>query len=126
MSYFGKLLDITTLGSTVTGFALLQKFLSRLTVIVALTIISSIMVVVLMMAGFYAVYVSLVYYGVAHQAAMVTTGGIALLVTLTLIGITVSRLRQIRNIHHLMLDLPVISNIRSLADSFIEGFFSRR
>ncbi|HUY69356.1 MAG TPA: hypothetical protein VMV79_08655 [Alphaproteobacteria bacterium] len=126
MSYIGKLVDLTTVGGTVTGIALLQRLIPRLAIIVALTIISSMMIVALMMAGFYAVYAGLLSYGLTSGAAMAATGGIALLVTLLLVGVTVIRMRQIRDVRRALLNMPIVAEAVDLADAFVEGFLSRQ
>lgn len=120
MSSIGKLIDLTTLGGTITGLALMQRLLSQAAVIVALTIISSIMIVLVMIAGFYLLYEGLIHYGLSSLIAWSMTGGSVLVLTIILIGITIFRLRRLQEPRF----LPVMSEIRDLADAFVKGFFS--
>ena len=126
MSLIGKLLDITSVGGTMAGVVLLQKLAARLVIVVALTIITSLMIAMLMAAGFYIIYTSLVFYGLVPQAALLVTCGLGLVTTFVLIVLTAFYVRQIRNLHRHLLPAKPLAEIQKLAEVFIEGFLSRK
>jgi len=124
MSSIEKILGIVGVGSTIANISLLKRFLSGVTVVIALTAISSTLAGMLMILGFYGLYLSLLHYGLQPQAAMVTVSGIATLITVALGGLAVLRWRQLRDMPNLMQESPVINQISKIAHAFVDGLLT--
>jgi len=122
MSYVGKIIDLVALSSTAAAPGIFRRLLPRLFVVVGLTIVASLLAAALTLAGFYAIYAGLIFYGMTMQGAFATTGALGLLSLLALIGIIALRLRRIRDFPR---NIPFLSDVEGLAAAFMEGFMER-
>jgi len=121
-----KLLGIATIGNTLASIMLLHRFLSGLTDVVALAIVSAFIFCMFLAAGFCAGYFGLVHYGFTpYAAAVLVAVSIFLLATIFAV-LTFIRLRQLRDLHRhdLQRDTPGLSRISSTAHAFMEGFLN--
>lgn len=122
-----KLLGIAGMGSTIANISLLKRFLSGIAVVIALTAISSTMMGMLLIAGFYALYLSLVHHGLDPSIAALTVGGGALLIVIVLGIFAVIRWYELRDMPRLLyMEAPIINRAHKLADAFINGLLSER
>jgi hypothetical protein len=114
------------MGSRFRGHAFMQQFFSRITIILGLTVITSIMIVLLMIAGYVGIYFGLVHYGLAPLVSALTTVGFAGLVTGILARATYNRVLQLRTMHTDLFESPFVSNFQDLLTAFLEGFAGGR
>lgn len=119
-----KLLGLATIGSTFASVSLLHRFLMRLAIVLALTIISALMAGALLIGLFYGLYSVLTSYGLSPDAALVVVGILILIITASLITFTMYQLRMIKNLQPspLRSTFPGFSFISELGESFLEGF----
>ncbi len=122
----GKLLSIATVGSTFANVALLRRFLSGVTGVVALVVVSAIMGCVILVAGLAAAYFGLIHYGLDPYAAALTIAVFMLLIMGLLIGLTAVRLRHLRELpyHDMYQELPSLSRVAGITDAFLDGLLN--
>jgi len=123
-----KLLGLATIGSTFASISLLHRFLSRLAILIALIIVTSIMTGVLLAGIFYGIYEGLTYYGLTHDAALLLVAALVLILTASLFGLTLSRIRQLREIAPSPVNqtFPSLGHIAAVAEAFVDGFLTRQ
>lgn len=122
-----KLLGLAGVGSTIANISLLRRFLSGVAVVIALTAISSTMAGMLLIAGFYALYLSLIHHGLDPTIAAVTIGGVALIIVIVLAVMAVMRWYQLRDMPRLLhVESPLIDQASKLAEAFISGLLTER
>ena len=92
---FGKLIGLLSIGSSVANVALVRRFLEGIVGAIALTILSAIMAGALLVGGLYGLYMGLTRHGLDPDAALITMGAISVLLTATLVGLALTRLRQL-------------------------------
>jgi len=126
MSYVDKLLGIAGMSSTIAHVSMLKRFLSGVTVVIALTAVSSTMAGMILIVALYALYLSLVHHGLDQQTAVLTVTGLAVIATGALAALAVFRWRQLRNMPHLMPSSPVLGHVSKLADAFVAGLLAER
>jgi hypothetical protein len=127
MSTFEKVIGVAGMGTTLVNASLLKRFLSDVTMVVALTAISGTMVGMILIVGFYGLYLTLMHNGLQPEAAIFTVGGIVLVIAATLGGMAYSRFRQLRDLPGNMLEeTPVIGHLSKLAEAFIDGLMTGR
>jgi hypothetical protein len=118
-----KLVGLASISGTVSSVALLRRFLGDIATVVALTVLSSLAVGVLVLFGFYWLYVGLVYAGLMPSEAVLSLTGTTLVLTVLLIGwtrIQIQRLRTLptRPLHN---EIPGVAKITGIANAFWEG-----
>ena len=122
-----KLLGLAGMGSTIANISLLRRFLSGVAVVIALTAISSTIAGMLLIAGFYALYLSLIHHGLDPSLAALTVGGGALIIVIVLAIFAVLRWYELREMPRLLyMETPIISRASKLADAFINGLLAER
>jgi len=127
MSYLDKLLGIVGMGSTIANATLLRKFLTNVMLVMVLTAISGTMAGMILIAGFYGLYLGLVHYGVDPSTAALSIGGLTLIITIGLASLAVLRFRHLRDIPGVMsLNGPIMSRVGEVADAFIDGLLTGR
>lgn len=123
----GKLLGVATVGSTLASVGLLNRFLLGVTNMVILAIVCAFMLCALLAGGFYMAYLCLVHYGLDPYVAGIALGIVALFVTIALITLTISQIRQMRELlpsRQLHRYASGLSDLGHVADAFIEGFLN--
>jgi hypothetical protein len=125
MSTVDKFLGLAGMGSTLVHASVLKRFLSGVTAVVALTVISSTMAGMIAVVGFYALYLGLVHYGLDYRAAVVTVSGFAVILTAALATLAVLRWRHLREMPRL-LETPVFGDMGRIAEAFINGLKTGR
>jgi len=123
---FGKIMGLATLGSGLANIRLLQRFLSGIATVVALTVISAILVGMLLTAAFIGLFFLLTHFGLDPVAAgILVIAGAVLLVGL-FVALTVARINELRDLPNrsLNFDLPSLAKITDIFESFIGGFTS--
>ncbi len=122
-----KIMSVVSIGGTVANVALLQRFLSGVTVVVALTVISAFMIGLMLTGLFGALYFCLVHYGLLPEIAALMVALFALLMTITLAVIVILRVKHLRGLPSQMLrkDLSSLAPLGEVLESFINGFMSR-
>jgi hypothetical protein len=124
----GKLLGVASVGSALASVGLMQRFLSGITKVVILAVVSAFMLCALLAGGFTMAYFCLVHYGLDQFAAGIAVGIVAFFITAALVTLTIVQLRQLRDLtqhilHPYRIDLPDIGNV---ANAFIDGLLNRR
>lgn len=125
----GKLLGIASLGGTVAGLTMLQKFLAAITTIVTLTIISAMMGGLFLICGFSLLYLELTRYGLDPAVALMLIGGVVFVITLTLVVLAVLRIREMQDMPVLSLvqrNAPTLAHAQEIAESFLSGLLSTK
>ena len=122
----GKLMGLATLGSGLANVRLLQRFLSGVATVIALTIVSAILVGMLLVSAFIGAFFLLTHLGLDPVAA-----GILVLVTVFIaigscVALTVIRIQELRDIPNqtLNFDLPGMSSVIGIVEAFVHGFAS--
>jgi|GEM_PF-3521134 hypothetical protein len=128
MSFIDKLVGLATVGSAVANTTVLHRVASGLTGILALTMIASLIGGALLIAGFYGVYLGLVYYGLNPYAAAVTVALLTIATLAILLLLLAVRLRHLKELSHyeVQRDLPGMSQIVKVVDAFMEGLLTPR
>jgi hypothetical protein len=122
-----KLLGLAGVGSTIASVTLLKRFLSGIAVVIALTAISSTMAGMLLITGFYALYLSLTHHGLDPTIAAITIGSVALIIVIVLAVMAVMRWYQLRDMPRLLHgESPLIDRASKLAAAFINGLLTER
>jgi len=118
-----KLIGLTTIGSTLAGLTMLQRFLAGVTGVLALTVVSALMSGLILMGGFITAYFTLVHYGVEPMLAALTVTSATCMVTALLIIFTLIKVRRLKEMsqHHLYRDVPSLAHIGDIASAFIKG-----
>jgi hypothetical protein len=118
-----KLAGLASISGTVSSVALLRRFLVDTTTVVALTVLSSLAVGVLILFGFYWIYVGLVYAGLMPREAVLSLTGTALVLTAVLIGWTRIQIERLRNFPSRPLhnEIPVVAKMTGIANAFWAG-----
>jgi hypothetical protein len=116
------------MGSAVANISLLKRFLSGIAVIIALTAVGSTILGMLLIAGLYALYISLIHHGLDPAVAALTASGIALAVVIALATVAIMRWYQLRDMPRLFegMEAPIIGRVGRLADAFIAGLLAER
>ncbi len=120
-----KLLGLAGMGSSIANVSLLKRFLSGITVVLALTAISSTMIGMIAIVGFYGLYVALIHYGLEHSAAVVMVVSLALIVAGTLATMAAIRWRELREMPRII-ESPLLSQVGKLAEAFMNGLTAGR
>jgi uncharacterized BrkB/YihY/UPF0761 family membrane protein len=106
--------------------SLLHRFLSKIVIVVALTIVSAFMSGVVIVGLLWGTYWELTYHGVAPDTAATIVFALAILVTATFIGFTLSYARQLREPPRLLHQhFPGLAQLGGIADAFITGLLER-
>ncbi len=103
-----------------TGNLFYRRFLSRITEMVALGVMTGIVVGTLLLGGFYAAYCMLVEHGVSMDFAFLIVGAAALVVA----GMLILLIRRRMSRHKSMIPAelePLASSINHIAQAFMEG-----
>jgi hypothetical protein len=118
-----KLLGLATIGSTFASVSLLHRFLSRLAIVLALTIISALMAGVLLIGMFYGLFCLLTAYGLTHATSLILVGMLVFILTAALVLVTLQQLRQIKSLQPspFKQTFPSLSYIGSIAEAFMQG-----
>jgi len=123
MSSINKLLGLASVGSTIANVSLLQRFLTDVTAVVALTAVAGTMLGAIVILGFYGLYLGLIAHGLDPQTAFIAVSVLALVVIALVTTIAVMRWRHLRATPHniLSLDTPIVAQVGRLVDSFLAG-----
>ncbi|MDD5585407.1 MAG: hypothetical protein PHY92_00430 [Alphaproteobacteria bacterium] len=130
MSILEKLLAIVAMGGAiggpVAGMSMLQRFLSGMAVVVALTIISSIMAGAFLLVVLYAAGATMIAHGLTPPAALLTMAVFILIVALLFFALTLFYLGRLRNIPVLFMrhDAPLAVRLNHVVDSFFRGLMT--
>ncbi len=121
-----KLFGLASLGSTFASVSLLHRFLSKLIVIFALTIISSIAAGILLIALFYAFYCLLNYYGLDPYASLAIVSFLLLAVTVMLACVTAEKIKNLRQFppSTMRQNFPSFNHVEKIVVAFFDGFLS--
>ena len=123
-----KLMDLASIGSMLANVTLLRRFLTDVTGVIALTVLSALMGSLLVAASLCGIYIGLTHYGLDPVAGLFTVIALAFLLTAGLALATVRRVRMMREFsyHGLPQDVaPPISRLGSIANAFFEGLTAR-
>lgn len=123
MSMIGKLTGLASIGGALANVALLQQFLAKVSAIIALTIISSLMGGALLIGALYGAYAGLVHYGVAANAAFLTVAFLVLAICAVTGALALYRLQKLRELPraHFSSHMPVLSRLEGIAGAFLDG-----
>ncbi|MDE3016496.1 MAG: hypothetical protein KGI29_06205 [Pseudomonadota bacterium] len=120
-----KLLAIIGLAQRIYGKWLFHKLLSGIMVAAGLTIVVSIMVSTMLVGGLYAVYFTLLYYGIGQLMAMLVIGILAIMITVMLAIVTLSCLHRLCRMPRMMLKQSLsISRAMDTLDAFTNGLMA--
>jgi len=122
-----RLLGLAGMGSTIANVSMIKQFLSGIAVVVAFTAISGTMAGMLLTAGLYALYVSLMHHGLDPVAAAIMVSSLAVIIMAGFGGVALVQWRQLREIPRLFsIEKPIIKRAHRLAEAFIEGLMTER
>lgn len=130
MSVLEKLLAIVAMGGAiggpVAGISMLQRFLSGMAVVVALTIISSIMAGAFLLVVLYAAGATMIAHGLTPPAALLTMAVFILIIALLFLALTLFYLGRLRNMPALFMhhNAPLAVRVNNVFESFLRGFMS--
>ena len=125
----GKLISLISLGGTVASVAMLKRFLAGLTVVIALTIVSALMVAVLISGCFVALYIGLTRFGIDSDMALTIVGLLILSITVISGWLAVIKMRELRELPFHPSDhseIPSLSKLGGIAAAFAEGLLTTR
>jgi hypothetical protein len=80
----------------------------------------------LLSVALYGLYLTLIHYGLDQQAALVTIGGITLVIIIIFGAAAMARWRELKELPHIFSDAPLPGHIGRIADAFVHGFLSDR
>jgi hypothetical protein len=124
-----KLLSLAALGGTITNVALLRRFLSGATIIIALTVISSLLAGALLIGALYLACRELMMNGLDAGSAMLVVTVAGCFILAACISITVIQLQKLRELSTRIFTMPVspaVTRITGVAQGFISGLLSRQ
>jgi hypothetical protein len=125
MSHMEKLVAIASLGQKIYGRLLFQRLIAGAIMVAGLMIVVSILISAMLVGSFYAVYLSLLYYGTGQASAMMIIGVLIFMTTAMLIIILAARLRALRRMPQRMLkESSLTSQAMGLLEAFSDGLTS--
>jgi hypothetical protein len=119
-----KLIGLASIGGAFMNVSMLQRFLSGITSVIALTVMGALTASMLIACAFFGIYISLVRYGMETEAAFITVLGLVFFLTVALAGLAWLRLQRLRELpYHIMLrrDIPVVSKVHGVVNAFLDG-----
>ena len=117
-----KLLAIASLGQRAYGRWLFQRMVLGIIAVAGLTIVVSILVSAMLIAGLYAGYFALLHFGAEPQGAMLIITILAVLITLTSVILVLTGLDHLRRMPETLLRRsPLTSGAIDALDAFING-----
>lgn len=124
MSQIGKLLLLASFGRSLYSKWLYGRLVSGVITLIILAIITSVMASAMLMCCIYAVYLTLLFYGILPLHAFFVSGGLVVLLTVSFLIITLQHLRNLRKLPTKFLHQksPIASHVTHIVDAFIEGF----
>ena len=119
-----NILSLIALGETVSGISLTRKFVASLLVMIALTILGTIIASALTMFGLFEFYVMLTRHGLDIDMAALFTSSVALLILGIIVFCVVSKVRQIQSLplNVSTLGSTGLSSLQGLWRGFQRGF----
>jgi hypothetical protein len=127
MSYMDKILGIAGMGSTLANVSMLRRFLTGVTVVIALTAVSSTMAGMIIIVALYGLYLALMHHGLDPQAAVIAVSAFAVIITALLATLAFVRWRQLKDMPHFMnSETSIASQVHQLVDAFVGGLLSGR
>jgi len=117
-----KIIEFAAIGGTVIDKVFLHRFLGNIIELIALTIISTMAVVLLLAGSFYGIYVWLGRYGLDSGIALLSTLGFGFLLTALLVGFTISRFRKARQVLPSAMPHHLFTQAGYIATAFLAGF----
>ncbi len=123
---FSRVLGLLTLGRALKEGPIIKKLISQITVVIALTALSAMMIGVLFVCALYGIYRAFLYAGVGNDPAIVYTILVAVIITTIIIACTVSAFKKLHKLAKKMNDAgsPITSKARNIAGSFIDGLMT--
>jgi len=123
-----NLIALATIAQNIYSRWIFRHLLYGMIAIAALTIITGVMVSAILIGIFYAAYQALLNLGVAPLSATLCTTGLATVVALLFIFITIVFLRRLREMPKRLLQkkTPGVSQAGDVIDAFFTGFLEPR
>lgn len=124
----GKILGLISIGGAIAESPLPRKLLSGMATVAGLTVVTGMMIGTLMVGALYAAYYALVDYGVSPESALVTVAGIATVITIILISVTVHYVKSLFEMPRLLPESQsssIAGKVTGIADSFVDGLLTR-
>lgn len=121
------LLGTLSLSRSYADVPVIRKMLSGITMMIALTIVSGIMISALIVGGLYAAYLVQVYYGMQPVAAFVITGVLAVIITMIFVSATIMHSRNLAEMpkHLFKTESPLTYRASGIANAFLDGLLTR-
>lgn len=126
LPYVGRFLGMRLNRNSMDRGSLLQKFLMRVALALALTVVSGFMFGVLLIGAFCASYFGLISAGLAPHVALGLLSGIAFIITCLLAAGTIFCLRQLKPQDLMRQEIPILSKAEGIVGAFAEGLLARR
>ena len=131
LAAFAKLAGQVTSASKGASLAMMHTLLNDIVLVLALTVITSILGALLVAAMFWGLYYALLWLGLSEWMALATTIGCAALVIIVLTALTIARLHDLKmplnEKHHEDAAHPSLSDrVHTVANSFLAGFRRQR
>lgn len=130
MSLIGKIVGLLSIGGAIAESPMPRKLLSGMATVAGLTVVTGMMIGTLLVGSLYAGYRGLMYYGMTSESALVTVAGIAAVITIVLVSVTVRYVKSLFDMPRLMPDMQagaggIAGKAAGLADSFMDGLLTR-
>ena len=129
MSIVRKAMTVMMLGKTLSSSTpMMHRLLTGLIAIASLSLILAIMAGTFIVGALYFLYYMFVTHGLDQQTAMLTIGGIILILGALFLGLIVRYIRRIQELPREIayMEAPVGQKIGSILDAFIDGLVTRQ
>jgi predicted PurR-regulated permease PerM len=124
----GKIMGLASLGSSLANVRLLQRFLSGVASVIALTVVSAILVGLLLASAFVGMFFALEHFGLEPLVAGLLVIAMVLLVVGGCVGLALAKIRELRDLpnNSLNFEVPSIAKFTSAVEAFIDGFVQHK
>lgn len=124
----GKLAALVVMRKTISpGMPLFQRLLGGIAAVMVLALIASVLTGVLVIGGLYAIYLTLIAYGLDTQAAAISLAVVTLVLIAGCFGGAVLCARNLRTVMRRMMimESPVAYRAGTVANAFVDGLMDR-
>lgn len=120
----GRLLSLAAIGGTVASAAAINRLVTQLVGIIALTVLASIMLGVFVVTLLYTLYVVAVGYGIAPLTALLCLSGSVLVLTLIIFWLLLNKLKGVKSTPNIVVypEIPLVDQVQTVAAAFVDGF----
>ena len=124
LPFISRLAGFAQVGGTLANIGMMHRFSAGITSIIAFTVLSSLMAGMLLVCGFYGMYLGLVQYGMDSNAALMVIALVMLFLTILLGAMAYLRLQELRDIptRFMRREPPGFARVGNVVNAFLKGF----